>query len=76
MQSVRCALLNTDNAAALSGESSQKVTTKDLFGCVPIFRDIVWRVIGIFMANVDVDATGPGTSLGTDADEAPRTCVD
>ncbi len=26
--------------------------------------------------NADVDATGPGTSLGTDADEAPRTCVD
>jgi hypothetical protein len=32
-------------------------------------------MIGL-LANVDVDATGPGTSLGTDADEAPRTCVD
>jgi hypothetical protein len=30
----------------------------------------------ILAENVDVDATGPGTSLGTDADEAPRTCVD
>ena len=26
--------------------------------------------------NADVDATGPGTSLGTDADGAPRTCGD
>jgi hypothetical protein len=26
--------------------------------------------------NVEVDATGPGTSLGTDADGAPRTCGD
>ena len=29
-----------------------------------------------FVANVDVDATGPGRSLGTDADGAPRTCGD
>ena len=29
-----------------------------------------------YLANVDVDATGPGTSLGTDADGAPRTCGD
>ena len=28
------------------------------------------------MQNDDVDATGPGTSLGTDADGAPRTCGD
>jgi hypothetical protein len=34
------------------------------------------RIVFIFLQNVDVDATGPGTSLGTDADEAPRTCVD
>ena len=33
-------------------------------------------VVFTFLANVDVDATGPGTSLGTDADGAPRTCGD
>ena len=31
---------------------------------------------GLSSQNDDVDATGPGTSRGTDADGAPRTCVD
>ena len=34
------------------------------------------KSISIPRPNDDVDATGPGTSLGTDADGAPRTCGD
>ena len=65
----------TGHAAKNLGKRCVMIEREERYCEIAVAR-LAQDVLPFSSQNVDVDATGPGTSLGTDADGAPRTCGD